>query len=466
MASILNERYEIIERQPVSEGDFTRLAYKARVLPKTAESGDARIVLLRLLPRDADVPAVRIAADQASLLPPTPNILRFYGLSEITGETDIQDGVYLVTEYARGISLRERIRRVAPFSLAVSLDIAISICQAILRAESFGVRHCALRPEYVLLTPEGLVKVGEFQVAEAILATLRQEPFCRDDRRSVGLLLYEMLTGVAPDQIVVADEHSPRQLNANVPPALDGIVRKATSLDAARQYTDVSRVLADLQSAREDLKTGKSLSWTPLSTVQAPPQPRVGVKPPIAVPTTTAKMSLDETHKMNTGRKERTQDQYEERDYPIWGKVLLGVLAVFILGSIFVGAYLFTIFSVPSDVVVPNLIGKQFTDAQKIASDDHFNVVQSDDMFSDVLPKGSIYQMTPAPGRSIKAGKDVSVSISDGPRLIAVPDLSSMTLLRATQLLAQSGLPQGSVTNQFSDTVSKGLVINQQPAAA
>ena len=464
MASILNERYEVIDRLSVAEGEYTRLAYKARVVQKPSTGAEPRIVLLKLLPVNADTAAVRAASERVAALPPTPNILTFYGLSEISGEADIQDGVYLVSEYTRGISLRERIRRVAPFSLAVSLEIAISICQAVIRADSFGVSHCSLKPESVLLTPEGLVKVGDFQIAEAIEAAIGGTSNCRDDRRAIGLLLYEMLTGVAADQLAIADENSPRQLNSNVPPALDGIVRKATSLDREKQYADIGRLLADLQSAREDLRAGKSLAWSPLGGSPGTAAPKAMPRAPGTLTMASAKAAMDETQSMNTGRRERNTEVDDEEGYPIWGKVLLGVLGVIVIGVIFAGAYLFTIFSVPSDVVVPNLIGKQLTDAKAIASADHFNVVQGEDTFSDIVPKGSIYQMSPAPGRSIKSGKDVTVSVSDGPRLVSVPDLSSMTLARATQLLATSALPEGKVTNQYSDTVSKGIVVTQQPA--
>jgi len=465
MASILNERYEVIDLQTVAEGDFTRIAYKARVLPKSTEESEGRIVLLRQLPRAADTKDVRAAAGEAASLPSSPNIQRFYGLAEIAGETDIQDGVYLVSEYSRGISLRERIRRVAPFSLAVSLDISIAICQAVLRAESFGIAHEALRPESILLTPEGQVRVGDFRIACAILSALGEESFCQDDRRAIGLLLYEMLTGVAADQVVVVDGHSPRQINPNVPPALDGIVAKATSLDTYKQYTDVSRILADLQSAREDLKAGKSLSWSPLGPANGSGVARSTARTAQATTRTIAVKPITETRTMTTRRRERNRDQDDDPDYPVWSKVLLSILAVIVIGLVFAGAYLYTILSVPSDVIVPNLIGKQYSDAQKIAASDHFVLVKAADNFSDILPAGSIYEMSPAPGRSIKAGKDVSVTVSDGPQLVAVPDLSQMTLARAEQTLTAASLPQGSVSFEYSDTVTKGIVSSQQPAA-
>jgi serine/threonine-protein kinase len=463
MASILNERYEIIERQPVSDGDFAGVSYKARLLPKAADDAEARLVVLKQLPHEADTATVRSAAERAAAVPVSANILRFYGLSEISGEPEIESGLYSVTEYARGISLRERIRRVAPFSLAVSVDITIAICHAIIRADSVGITHNALNPEFILLTPEGQVKVGQFQIAAAIASVLGQDNFCHDDCRSIGLLLYEMLTGIAPDQIIVADEHSPRQLNTSVPPALDGIVRKATSLDSDKQYTDVSRVLADLQSAREDLRAGKSLSWSPMGASPTP-HVRSAPKTPGAL-TSAAKELADEKQKMNRRRKDSEIDQEENADYPVWGKVLLTLLGVIVLGVVFAGAYVFTIFSVPSDIVVPNLIGKQFNDAKNIADSGHFNLVETEHDYSDVLPPGSIYHETPAPGRSIKSGKEVDVWVSDGPRLISVPDLSDMTLSRAIEALSQAGLPQGSVSTDYNETVAKGIVISQQPVA-
>jgi eukaryotic-like serine/threonine-protein kinase len=464
MASILNDRYEIIERQPASEGDFTRLAYKARAVPKSSVGDPGQTVLLRQLPFNADTPSVRAAADRAASIPQSTNILAFYGLTEITDEPDLQGGTYLVCEYARGISLRERIRRVAPFSLGVSLDISIAICHALIKASDVGLTHGALRPDIVLLTPESQVKVADFQIGEAIAAAIQLNTLYYDDRRALGLLLYEMLTGVAPDQIDVVDEHSPRQLNSNVPPAMDGIVRKSTSLDPQRMYGDITHLLSDLTAAREDLRAGKSLAWSPIGESPTPPTPLPSVKTP-GVLTAAAAELTEEKLKMNR-RKERGTEGLDDEDYPVWSKILLSILAVVVVGLVAAGVYLFTIFSVPSDVVVPNLVGKQFSDAQKIAEDQHFTLVKTDEDYSDLLPAGSIYQMSPAPGRSIKAGKEVDVSVSDGPRLLEVPDLSDMTAPRALQALQQTGLPQGSTEEQYSDTVPKGVVVSQTPAAA
>jgi eukaryotic-like serine/threonine-protein kinase len=465
MTSMLNDRFEMLERQPVSEGDFTRLAYKARIVPKSSTADDGAIVLLRLLPVGADTPSVRSAADQALDIPPSQNVVRFYGLTEIAGQSDIQDGTYIVTEYTRGISLRERIRRIAPFSIAVSLDICIAIANALVKANDAGVGHGALRPELVMLTPEGQVKVSDFLLSAAMCVALRQDQLYYDDRRALGLLLYEMLTGVAPDHIIVISEHSPRHLNGNVPPALDGIVRKSTSLDTGRNYADIARMLTDLTTAREDLRNGKPLTWTPLSdaTVPQPARPP-SVRQPGAL-TEAAKELTEEKHTM-TRRSQRDDDDAEEDDYPLWPKVLLSILAAIVIGLVFAGVYLFTIFSVPSDIIVPNLVGKQFSDAQKIADDQHFALVKSEDNYSDILPAGLINEQNPAPGRSIKAGKEVDVSVSDGPRLVVVPDLSEMTAPRAEQVLASAGLPEGSVSNEFSDTVPKGVVISQSPDAA
>ncbi|HEX5324103.1 MAG TPA: protein kinase, partial [Capsulimonadaceae bacterium] len=215
MASILNDRFELIEPLPLPAGDFSRVAYKARETVSSSPPGNddvsaGRVVILRLLPQEAASPALAEASELAAKLKSHPNILAHYGLTKIASQTDIEPGLYSVSEFARGLTLRERIRRVAPFSLAVALDIALSIAKALVYAHDRGVTHGDLRPEEILLTPEGQVRVADFAIARAARDAMGDTSNAyQNDLRAIGLLLYEMLTGVAPDQMGVIGEQSP-----------------------------------------------------------------------------------------------------------------------------------------------------------------------------------------------------------------------------------------------------------------
>lgn len=148
---------------------------------------------------------------------------------------------------------------------------------------------------------------------------------------------------------------------------------------------------------------------------------------------------------------------------PVFRRIVMALFVVLVLIVLAASAYFATLLNVPNDVTVPDLVGKQFADAQKQAANDHLNLVKAGEDYSDSLPAGAIYQMSPPPGHTIKSGKEVDVYVSEGPRLTDVPNLSGMTLDRAKQALASNGLPLGTVASDFNDA-PKGLVISQQPS--
>lgn len=476
MASTLNERFELIEPLPVAPGDFARAAYKAREVVESASTDDApaaRVVVLRLLPI-ADVSGgILQASETASKLKANPNILAHYGIVRVESEPGIEPGWYCVSEYSRGLTLRERIRRVAPFSLAVTLDIGLAITKALVYAHNRDLHHGDLRPESVLLTPEGQVRVGDFAVGAALRAAAGEAPgVYADDIRAVGLLLYEMLTGVAPDQMGETSELSPREINSTIAPAIDGVVRKATSLAPGRKYASLDALASDLQTARDDLRTGKPLTWSPLGTAKTS-SPKPSAAPAATGALTQAAQEIEAENARKKGKPaqaeitEDTVDDIERADggSRIISRVLMSLSIALVVAVLLASIYFATQLSIPNDVVVPDLIGKQFNDAQQEAGRSHIVLDKIGDDYSDTWPAGAIYQMSPPPGRTIKPGKEIDVYVSDGPRLTDVPDLTQLPLERAKKDLMDAGLPLGTIASDFSDTVTKGSVISQQPEA-
>lgn len=284
---ILAGRYEILET--IGEGGLLA-SFRAR------DRAMNRIVAVKtLLPAfagRADL-AERLKAGLGQTLSLThPNITRTFdvGTDEETG------ALFLVEEYLRGIDLKERIRRTAPFQLSAATDAAIAITEALEFAHARGgIAHGDVRPQNVLIGPEGQVKLTGFGVAgaqESILntgdtdhlkrivgyiapdAARAAAPTASGDIYAVGVILYEMLTGELPytgdNPVQIALRHaqdpvpSPRHVNTGVPPALDGIVRKALGKRPEERYASATALLHDLRTVRDALRFGKSLSWSPL----------------------------------------------------------------------------------------------------------------------------------------------------------------------------------------------------------
>ena len=470
---VINTRYELIETEAHPEAS-------PFVVAKARDVVEGRVVSLQILPIGrsggaSERAAVRAAVSEAMRLS-HPNIIHVYDQGEIasTGE------LYISSEFVRGITLQERIRRVAPFTLTVTADIAVAVAEALDAAHQAGVVHGDLRPRSVLLSPEGQIKVGDFSYARVVSVETRGQgmPTVGDDITAVGALLYEMLTGAPPRGGAVPP--SPRTDKNGVPPALDGIVQKALYPDPAIRYPSAASLLLDLRAFRDALQKGRSLTWSPLVDKRAP-RPSVAESTIISPrPVEIGVVADSAADKGRTGRQPRAaltiepavdgpeEDRYvtveRERSSPL-GKVLL---VAFFLAAIGVAALVWygsQYFAIPNDVQVPPLIGKTMDEAKQMAAQQHFALVEGGTDYSTKWPEDQIYLQDPPPGRTIKAGKEVSVYRSLGPRLLKIPRLVGETRDRATSDLQDVGLPEGTVTEEYSETIQKGVVLRQSPDA-
>jgi len=462
-APLINTRYEIIETAPSEDAS-------PFVVSKARDVTEGRVVTLQVLPSTvtADRAAMRGAAVSAMRLE-HPNITRLFdqGVSEGSGD------YFVASEYVRGITLAERIRRVAPFSLSVAVDLSVSIAEALDYAHRAHVVHGDLRPQDVLLSPEGQVKVTNFAYARAA-SFGGAAPTGDDDLTAFGSLLFQMLTGAAPSQSGQMPS-SPRVFNAGVPIALDGVVQKCLHPDPSRRYPDAASLLTDLQAVRDALRSGRSLAWSPLSEKRAP-RPAVGEATIVSTLPPEAAMPIPPPEP--TGGRARRQappaalaDQLEDERAPQYarersspfGKIVAAFFVLAVLGVIGLSWYVSKFLAIPNDVLVPNLVGKTYDDVKHIAQQQHFAVVEAGSDYSNKWPEDQIYQQDPLPGRTIKAGKEVSIYRSLGPRLLSVPNLIGTTRDRALRDLQDTGLPLGAITEDFSETVPRGIVLGQTP---
>ncbi len=461
----VNPRYEILEATPGPDTPPYEFV-KAR----DRETG--RVVALQVVPAavfgmsEAARGGFRAAVQKAQSLQ-SPSILQVYdqGVAEDTGD------VYVVREQIRGITLQERIRRIAPFTLAVSTDIAVAVTEALVAAHRAGISHGDLRPGHVLLSPEGQIKTADFSYG-ALVASLLSEPnraayrapelageeaSPAGDIYALGAMLYEMLTGALPlaggTRLL-----SPRDVNPGIPPALDGLVQKCLQSDPARRYRTAGTLLTDLQSIHTALKTNKPLTWSPLTghPAEASSEPAPAKRQPRPLP--------------DAGPEDPEEDraprsQKPEREPPsALARITTLLFIILILGVIGLSWYATKFLEVPNDVTVPNLIGKTFDDSKRIAAQQHFTLVESpDSAYSDTMPEDQIYEQNPLAGHTIKADKEVTVYRSRGPRLLTVPPLAGTTQDYAAKALLAANLPLGTTTQEYSEKVPSGIILSQSP---
>ena len=485
---VSDPRYEILENASGPETPPYQFA-------KARDREEGRVVVLQILPDGvlgADARAQQEFQDgvRAAQTLDHPGILRVFG------QGVAEDGdLYVVREFLRGITLQERIRRIAPFTLAVAADIAQAVAEALVAAHRVGVAHGDLRPVHVLLSPEGQIKTADFAYGVVVaahtddpgrVAWLAPELAPGDssyagDIYALGAMLYEMLTGVLP-LAGATRVTSPRDINPGVPPALDGLVRKALAPQANARYRSVSSLLADLQAIRDALRNGKSLAWSPQAEKSGETPAEVKVEKRFPRPSAEEATLVGSREGLvgpaSDGAISSAARELEEERYPmrerelrerepssVLGRVTAAMIVIAVLFMIGLSYYFVKEFAVvPDDIQVPNLIGKTFDDAKHTAEQQHFTLIESQGSdFSDTMPENQIYQQNPLPGRTIKAEKEVTVYRSLGPRLLVVPALVGTTQDYASRALQQANLPLGDVAPEFSERIAAGVVTHQSP---
>ncbi|MEI6915207.1 MAG: protein kinase [Armatimonadota bacterium] len=450
VGQVINFRYEILEK--TGEGNFFTVY-------RTRDKVMNRLIAVKVLKPEfaADSELSTKIVTRARLLVPMshPNIAKVY-------EAEVgQDATYIAEEHVRGIDLKERIRRIAPFTVSAAVDVSVAVAQGLECLHKNGIVHGDLRPQKVLMGPEGEVKLTGAGVALALadqpdrrsLALMRSahyaapelfendRPNDRTDIYALGVVLYEMLTGALPYEaetpIAVAMCHardpipSARTLNAGVPRAVDGIIQKALSKSPEGRYQSMTAMIADLRNAQESMRIGKPLSWSPQDPVQE-----------VAVTSET--------------------EIAEESVWKFLGKGLL-LLAVV---ALIVGVAFAMLFKTgPASVNVPSIVGRSVEEARTKLEDVELVMVVDREEFNEKYPEGQVYYTTPREGEPVRTNSTVNVYISKGARFLKVPAVTGMSESRAMQVLKDAGFITGDVTQEYTPSVPMGNIVRQRPRA-
>jgi serine/threonine-protein kinase len=469
---VLSQRYEILER--VGEGALFQ-TFKAR--DRTMNRIVAIKVPQSLLIRDeAFVRAMKSVGDEYSLVA-HPGIARVF-----SADTE-SDPPYLVTEFVRGINLKERIRRIAPFTLSVAVDFAIAIAEALQAAHAAGMVHGDIRPQNVIVTAEGAVKVTDFGTNRLCSASqdaqgqnlfrsmayqapeiaLGARPSPSSDIYALGAVLYEMLTGSVPyngdNPVSVALKHqndpvpAPQSINPGVPRSLQGIIAKAMQKRPETRYASAADVLNDLKNVRDALRFGKPLSWAPEIDDASGPSSGAGrVKDAAAyAETPVARMSA-------------TSTVPDDRLSPY---LKFGLLGAFVLLVVVVTAGVsmwMAAVAKPPEQKFPSIEGMKIEEARELAAKVNVRLIEHE-AFNESRPAGVVFRAEMEPGRLIAAGRSVNVWVSKGSRNVWVPKVVGMSAEQAEKTLREAGLVLGTVDRGHDDKVELDHVVVQNPSS-
>ncbi len=407
-----------------------------------------------------------------------------------------QDGDchYLVTELVEEPTLKELIRVGVPFSIERALDIIIQICTAVGYAHRLGLVHGDIKPQNVFVSADGRVKVADFGLARALSPASVVEGEIvwgtphyfspeqaagenvspTSDVYSIGVLIYEMLTGHPPFEAEtdmgvalkhLREEPVPlRQLNPDVPLQVERIVRKVLAKEPAARYRTADQLGRILDSYR---RLSEETPVVRRPTV-ARPQPR-RVEPE----------EYEAVAKPPPHRVEPREYEEEEKGRD-WLAVFLGMVAVLaVLCLIPFVRLVYQRYSaaapqptatavvvatpVPGQIQVPDLVGLSQEEAQRLVEEAGLQLAVVGERHDSSIPALNVIAQTIPAGEMVRQGETIGIVISQGPNFVSVPAVEGLPITAAESGLREMGLDvsQKGVWSKEAE----GVILSQDPPA-
>ncbi len=403
--------------------------------------------------------------------------------------------VFIVMEYIEGFTLRDVIAEQGALGVTESLRYFAPVISAMSAAHKAGILHRDIKPENILISKDGRVKVADFGLAKGaqLGSTLTVESSVilgsvsylspeqvqrglsdmRSDVYSLGIVLFEMLTGKKPfdgeSPIQIAYMHvnenvaAPSTLNSSIPSELDEIVLKATAnnpdkrfKDAGAMHEQVLALLTKLDPNRRQMSLELDI---PIPKGKSPKKKRDKSSKFDIIKNITTQLDLKRGNEMRetsgTSKRKRKVSNRVKRNRAI---ALLIVLLI-------IGTSWYRISGPGNKIVVPSLAGMSQTQAASAVAELGLKVDVIQEVFSEDIPKGKVITSDPAGGGRVEIAGTVHLIISKGKDRIEVPDLVGLTVEEAAAALKKSDLKVGRVSEKYSDTFETGLLIDGIPAS-
>ena len=418
---------------------------------------------------------------------------------------------YIVMEHVDGHTLRDVINREAPMLPLRALEVIEPVLAALAAAHDAGLVHRDVKPENVLISDRGQIKVADFGLAKAIssqtstatqgllIGTVSYLPpelvvsgqaDARSDVYSTGVVLFELLTGRKPHtgdtpiQVAYAHVHADVPAPSHfptagpVPPYLDALVARATSrtpsarpADARVLLTEVRRVQSALRDGRRDdpelvrdLRTAAAAPAAPSgrrdradyeptqlvpSSVPSPPTVLEAPPPaPLPRPLPRPDPALPDGERI--ARQRRRQVRRRRR-----GVVALLLVLLLTTGVAVAGWYLTT----GRFTSTPALASLSQSEAERVADRAGLDIQFTED-FSESVPRGRVIETDPSAGSKILKGGRMVAAVSGGPERFAMPTVVGLSRDAAETAVQRANLSLDEVNEQYSDTVRDGVVIS------
>ena len=403
--------------------------------------------------------------------------------------------VFIVMEYIEGFTLRDVINDQGALGVNESLRYFTPVLSAMSAAHKNGILHRDIKPENILISKDGRVKIADFGLAKGaqLGSTLTVESSVilgsvsylspeqvqrglsdmRSDVYSLGIVLFEMLTGKKPfdgeTPIQIAYMHvnenvaAPSTLNPAIPSEIDDIVLKATANNSDKRFKDAGemheQVLAQLTKLDPNRRQMSLELDIPIPKGKSPKRKREKPGKFDIIKNITTQLDLKRSNVMRetsgTTKRKRKVSARVKRNRAI---ALLIVLLI-------IGTSWYRISGPGNKIAIPSLVGMSQAQAAKTVSELGLKVDVIQEVFSEDVPKGKVLTSDPAGGGRVDVAGTVHLIISKGKDRIKVPELVGLTVEEAATLLKSVNLKIGRVSEVFSDALEVGLLIDGNPSS-
>ena len=483
IGTLLDNRYEILE--VIGTGGMA-VVYKARC--NRLNRLVAIKVLKRELSQDEEFRRRFHAESQAVAMLSHPNIVSVYDVSH-SNNLD-----YIVMELIEGITLKQYLEQKGRLNWREALHFSTQIAKALEHAHSRGIIHRDIKPHNIMILKDGSVKVADFGIARISSAqnTLTREALgsvhyispeqakggkvdYRSDLYSLGVVMYEMLTGRPPfdgdTPVSVAIQHinakpvMPRELNPDIPEGFEQITMHAMAADISKRYPSATRMLADLEIFRKNPNvifdfTDDQDAFDVERLLNDPDYlpdrlPRRERKQP-------SRVSIPQ-RKQPPAPPAQSQSTKKGANVALTAGIVCIVLAVLGIGYFLYSYFFSDLFSRTEEVEVPQTVGQYYENFDQSQYPDlTFEV--TDWRASDAYESGYVIDQSANAGTMVKVGSKIELTLSTGIESNVMPNVVNLPLENAQDYLNSLPITLSiSVDYQESDVYTAGYIIRTIP---
>lgn len=398
---------------------------------------------------------------------------------------------FIVMEFVRGSDLKTAIQQRGAINQRKVAEIGVQVCQALAVAHGQDIVHRDIKPQNIMVQPDGNIKVMDFGIARAknsvmsrtssVLGTAHyispeqaqgKELTPASDIYSLGVVLYEAATGTlpfdGPDAMSVALMQvndfppMPHEVNPDIDPDLETIIMMALEKDPARRFATVG----DMRLALNDYLMGRAIgsAMTAVMPGVMPADAATRVMSPID-----GAGMIDATQAMPSvapgapGREGGSATSYRNAPTPQKKSKKVPIIVGCVVAVIALAAIAAFAFLGGSGKPVPDVTGKTLEEATHILEAEGFKVGTTNSAYDEKVEEGHVISQDPRANSRAEEGTKVNLVLSQGTEQVTVPDLRNKTIDEAKRLASEAGVTLSAAPGEYSSDVDVNRIISQNP---